>query len=95
MATGHGYFLIENKEQKFYLDATKETLNNISKPNVAIPVYVHDLTTNIVTYFSSVTAAENKLKIHHDFINKHLDMDTVYISIDKTRKYRFSTSQPI
>ena len=30
-------FLIENKEQKFYLDSTTETLNNISKPNVALP----------------------------------------------------------
>jgi hypothetical protein len=89
-------FLIENKDQKFYLDATPETLNSISnnKPKVARSVYAHDLTTNIVTYFSSVTAAENRLNLHHDFINKHLDMDTVYISIDKTRKYKFSTNQP-
>nr|QVG61538.1 hypothetical protein [Rhizoctonia sp.] len=88
---------VDNKEQSFYLDATSETLKNITnnQPNVAKPVYAHNLVTNVVTFYTSVTEAKNKLNIHHDFINKHLDKDTEYISIDKTRKYKFTSKNLI
>jgi hypothetical protein len=57
-------FLIENKEQKFYLNATTETLNNISKPNVAIPLYVHDLTPPAEDRASTIVAGGTAASSH-------------------------------
>lgn len=54
----------------------------------SLPVQVHDLQTNIITRYPSVTAAERDTNIHHDFINKHLNKG-IYQRED-SRRYKFS-----
>lgn len=46
-----------------------------------------------VYYFISVNQAEKELKIHHNFIKKHLEKGTVYIGQDG-RKFRFLRPHP-
>lgn len=89
-------YLVPTPKGSFYFDADLETLIAISTrlPLESKPLDVTDLNTGIVTTYKSVTQASKTLKIHHDFILKHMDMKSVFISKDGLRRYKF-TSLPL
>ena len=64
------------------------------KPIPNKSIIVHDLSetsslhSTKVYSFVSVNQAEKELKIHHNFIKKHLESGTIYIGQDG-RKFRF------
>lgn len=78
----------------FYFTAHEETLKKLSahKRHESKPVVVLDLNTNISQQYPSVTKASKALKLHHDYINKHLDRG-VYMSLDGTRRFKFTSGQ--
>lgn len=82
---GNFYFTGDNELIKYY--ETKKPIPNKS-------IIVHDLSetsslhSTKVYSFVSVNQAEKELKIHHNFIKKHLESGTIYIGQDG-RKFRF------
>jgi hypothetical protein len=76
----------------FYFTATPSVLAEYGsrKPLAAKPVIVVDIVNNTSTQYPSITAASKAIKIHHDFIIKHLDR-SIFMSMDRTRQYRFLT----
>jgi hypothetical protein len=86
--------LIKTNLGTFYFTAHEETLKKISdrKPHESKPVLVLDLNTGISRQYPSVTKASKALKLHHDFINKHLDRGA-YTSLDGTRRFKFTSGQ--
>lgn len=71
-----------------YLAAHPDSMPLFRKGVVAyLPVHVHDLQTNVITRYPSVTVVENILNIHHDFVNKHLNKG-IYKRADG-RLYKF------
>ena len=56
-----------------YLAAHPDSMPLFRKGVVAsLPVHVHDLQTNVITRYPSVTVVENIFNIHHDFVNKQV-----------------------
>ena len=86
--------LIKTNLGTFYFTAHEETFKKISdrKPHESKPVLVLDLNTGISRQYPSVTKASKALKLHHDFINKHLDRGA-YTSLDGTRRFKFTSGQ--
>ncbi|RZK34307.1 MAG: hypothetical protein EOO61_13805 [Hymenobacter sp.] len=83
--------LVKTSLGSFYFTADLNTLQDISsrKPIESKPIVAVNLSTNTRYTYSSVTKAEKSLKIHHDFINKHLDR-SIYVSQDG-RRFKFTS----
>lgn len=72
----------------FYLTAHPDSMSKFRSGRPATnTVQIHDLQTNVVTAYPSVTVAERDTNIHHVFINKHLNKG-VY-QRDDGRRYKF------
>jgi NUMOD1 domain len=76
--------LVETVLGNFYFTAAPITLEAMTNrtPHTPKPIIVVDLIANTSTQYPSVTAASKAIKIHHEFITKHLD-GTVFSSNDK------------
>lgn len=75
----------------FYFDTDSTTLDGINSrgKHKSKPLDVVDLNSGTITSYSSVTKASKALKIHHDFINKHMVGKRIFTSLDGLRKYKF------
>lgn len=72
----------------FYLTAHPDSMSKFRSGKPATnTVQIHNLQTNVVTAYPSVTVAERDTNIHHEFINKHLNKG-VY-QRDDGRRYKF------
>jgi hypothetical protein len=57
------------------------------KSHQSKPLKAFNLITKETICYTSVTEASKDLNIHHDLINKHMKLNSVYISFYGTRKF--------
>lgn len=76
-----------------YFDAAKVTLCKILTrvTNPAKPIFAHNLITMVTTHYSSVNQAAKGTGIQHTFIPKHLSLNTTFVSLDRTVRYKFTS----
>jgi hypothetical protein len=85
-------YLVPTIKGSFYFDTDTVTLDTIRNrvPHQPKSLLAHDLVTGVISIYSSVNKASKALKIHHEFITKHLDSNSIFTSRDGQRKYKFT-----